>query len=289
MAVKDYYTILGVLPNAEEVVIRAAYRALAQRYHPDRWQGDPTEAHERMSAINEAFHVLGDQQRRERYDRERAGVDGAELGEEREQERAFADALSELEDRWNIACDIYPELAAERARLNKIAKGLAFAFVALLVETKSFPRHAKIAKEMETQFLKRYFGSEPEILEYARSLILSGYREEARFLNRLVNVMGAETDPNRIIDQVDKKYDRPRRREGFVSDARRISRVLDYTGYYSDARDLAVHYGYEVQEIGGGFLKKFQVAVAYPSRATLTFPNAEEFVSWVKDNLVTLD
>ena len=36
---KDYYRILGVLDDAEDIVIKAAYRALAQRYHPDRWQG----------------------------------------------------------------------------------------------------------------------------------------------------------------------------------------------------------------------------------------------------------
>lgn len=34
---KDYYATLGVTPQAEDVVIKAAYRALAQRYHPDRF------------------------------------------------------------------------------------------------------------------------------------------------------------------------------------------------------------------------------------------------------------
>ena len=33
---KDYYKILGVLDNAEDIVIKAAYRALAQKYHPDK-------------------------------------------------------------------------------------------------------------------------------------------------------------------------------------------------------------------------------------------------------------
>ena len=41
---KDYYAILGVTPQAEDVVIKAAYRALAQRYHPDRFVGSPEEA-----------------------------------------------------------------------------------------------------------------------------------------------------------------------------------------------------------------------------------------------------
>ena len=37
---KDYYLILGVLPDAQDVVIKAAYKALVQRYHPDRFQGE---------------------------------------------------------------------------------------------------------------------------------------------------------------------------------------------------------------------------------------------------------
>ena len=55
---KDYYRILGVLDDAEEIVIRAAYKALAQRYHPDKWTGSKDEANKRMSDINEAYGVL---------------------------------------------------------------------------------------------------------------------------------------------------------------------------------------------------------------------------------------
>ncbi len=55
----DLYVVLGILPDAEDVVIKAAYRALAQRYHPDRWVGDAAEAHQRMTRINEAYEVLG--------------------------------------------------------------------------------------------------------------------------------------------------------------------------------------------------------------------------------------
>ena len=57
---KDYYRILGVLDDAEDIVIKAAYRALAQRYHPDRWQGDAGEATRRMAEINAAYAILSD-------------------------------------------------------------------------------------------------------------------------------------------------------------------------------------------------------------------------------------
>ena len=47
----DFYQILGVLPDAEQIVITAAYRALASRYHPDRWAGDKTEETQRLQHL----------------------------------------------------------------------------------------------------------------------------------------------------------------------------------------------------------------------------------------------
>ena len=49
---KDHYKKLGVIQEAEDIVIKAAYRALAQRYHPDKWTGDPATATRYMSEIN---------------------------------------------------------------------------------------------------------------------------------------------------------------------------------------------------------------------------------------------
>jgi uncharacterized protein YlxW (UPF0749 family) len=70
---KDYYVILGVVPTAEDVVIRAAYKALVQRYHPDRCSGDQTEANAKMAEINEAYGLLSDPVKRKQYDADRGG------------------------------------------------------------------------------------------------------------------------------------------------------------------------------------------------------------------------
>jgi curved DNA-binding protein CbpA len=67
----DYYAVLGVNPSAEDIVIRAAYKALAQRYHPDRFPGSKEEAHRRMTALTQAYEVLADPVRRPKYDRRR--------------------------------------------------------------------------------------------------------------------------------------------------------------------------------------------------------------------------
>ena len=65
-----HYQTLGVCPEAEDVVIRAAYRALSQRYHPDKCApGERDAANRRMSDINRAFHVLSETASRAEYDR----------------------------------------------------------------------------------------------------------------------------------------------------------------------------------------------------------------------------
>jgi curved DNA-binding protein CbpA len=63
----DPYKVLQVDPEAEDEVIQAAYRRLAQKYHPDRAAGN--EAVERMVALNAAWELIGEPARREVYDR----------------------------------------------------------------------------------------------------------------------------------------------------------------------------------------------------------------------------
>ncbi len=67
MEFKDYYRILGVNKNATPEEIKKAYRKLAQKYHPDRNQGNK-EYEEKFKEINEAYEVLSDSDKRSKYD-----------------------------------------------------------------------------------------------------------------------------------------------------------------------------------------------------------------------------
>jgi len=64
---KDYYRTLGVSRTASADEIRKAFRSLARQYHPDVAK-DKKRAEEKFKEINEAYEVLGDAEKRKKYD-----------------------------------------------------------------------------------------------------------------------------------------------------------------------------------------------------------------------------
>jgi curved DNA-binding protein len=84
MDYRDYYQVLGVTKSATDKEIKSAFRRLAQQYHPDKNPGNKR-SEDKFKEINEAYEVLGDPQKRAKYDRlgasyaqwERAGHPGA--------------------------------------------------------------------------------------------------------------------------------------------------------------------------------------------------------------------
>ncbi len=74
MAKRDYYEVLGISKNASEDEVKKAFRKLAVKYHPDKEGG----SEEKFKEINEAYEVLKDKQKRQRYDQfGHAGVGGS--------------------------------------------------------------------------------------------------------------------------------------------------------------------------------------------------------------------
>ncbi len=76
MEYKDYYKTLGVERKASQEEIKKAFRALARKYHPDINKAD--DAEKKFKEINEAYEVLGDEEKRKQYDALGAGFQGGQ-------------------------------------------------------------------------------------------------------------------------------------------------------------------------------------------------------------------
>ena len=68
MEKRDYYEVLGVGRTASQDEVKKAYRQLALKYHPDR-NADNPQAEEKFKEACEAYEVLGEPEKRTRYDR----------------------------------------------------------------------------------------------------------------------------------------------------------------------------------------------------------------------------
>ena len=95
---RDYYEVLGVEKNASAEDIKKAYRKKAIQYHPDKNPGDK-EAEEKFKEAAEAYEVLSDPQKRQRYDQfGHAGMGGA---------GGFSGGFSSMEDIFSQFGDLF--------------------------------------------------------------------------------------------------------------------------------------------------------------------------------------
>lgn len=89
---RDPYSVLGVAKGASESDIKKAFRKLAKKYHPDQNKDDPT-AQQRFAEANQAYEIVGDKEKRQKFDR---GEIDAE-GKPRFQSHGF-DGFSDFQD-----------------------------------------------------------------------------------------------------------------------------------------------------------------------------------------------
>jgi len=80
MAEKDYYQTLGVSKTASDAEVKKAYKKLARQYHPDL-NPNNAEAEKKFKEISEAYAVLSDKEKREKYDRFGSGSFGDQFSQ----------------------------------------------------------------------------------------------------------------------------------------------------------------------------------------------------------------
>ncbi len=90
MNYKDYYEILGVPKSAPQKDIKSAYRKLARKWHPDANPTSAKAAEEKFKEISEAYEVLGDSDKRKKYDA--LGSDWSQAAQQAEAQRRYRSA-----------------------------------------------------------------------------------------------------------------------------------------------------------------------------------------------------
>ncbi|CAI5535197.1 unnamed protein product [Closterium sp. Naga37s-1] len=86
--VRDPYKVLGVAKDASQQDIRAAYKKLARRWHPDKNQGAKA-AHERFLSVQAAYEMVGEEEARRRFDRYGADEDGHSGGGQYQRQQRY--------------------------------------------------------------------------------------------------------------------------------------------------------------------------------------------------------
>jgi len=287
----DYYEILGVHPTAEDFIIRAAYRALAHRYHPDKLSPDEAHLADRMAQINEAYDTLSDPGRRKEYDAARQASSAFS-------ESLSSPALDDLFDPppegaalgsadWAKACEYYPDLHAIDSRLAEISWKLAWMFRASILESQAFEERKKLSKSLETSFLQLYFGTDNQVYSFGKNLVLGGLREAAEELARAVRVLGSDVPADRIIDRVMRKFKLTGEIEARPNLQR--ERAIGYCELFRQGSDPEHHALLLIRCLGGvteaTFWKQRPTAVKIWERR-FDFAERAEFVEWVETRLV---
>jgi len=198
---QHYYDVLGVSPTADDFVIKAAYKALAQRYHPDKFANnakDAADAETKMRQLNEAYQILSDTAKRRDYD--------ASLKQNQQQNSQQSSANSKQQADWQIALRFYSDLTTFETRLAKFDTNLVSEFRSNLLATQQYERRQAIADKLEQDYLEGYFGDHPDIVQFARELLLAGKREGAKELNQMLKVVGGSVPADEIIKRLQKQY-----------------------------------------------------------------------------------
>lgn len=197
----NYYNLLGVQPDAEQEVIKAAYKALSKKYHPDTSSLPKSEAEARMKEINEAYEVLSNYVKRTEYDKE---FDSSQYATDDDNiNEAFDDYF---EEKWAFAIEYFPRLSKYFNELSEVSTSLAQSYRITIILYQDYDKALSIKKKMLTDFMNRYFGKDPLNHKLALFLIENKETEAAKELNRAICQFGDKLRPYQLEKKIIEKY-----------------------------------------------------------------------------------
>ena len=202
-ASKDYFAVLGLSPHADPDVVKAAYRALAKKYHPDRQSGSESAGRDKFHELQEAYELLRDEQQRRHY------VGLRERAEQRQREAAARHArpvmLLRLDDRWEHLVREFPATSRDYARFCLISPRLGQQFKLTILGTENPASFGRVAARMERRFYRRHFSYHSDLHTLARKLAHRRRRHALRELSR--EIRGRRLLPKRYRRDLLARYE----------------------------------------------------------------------------------
>jgi curved DNA-binding protein CbpA len=263
---KDYYRILGVLDDAEDIIIKAAYRALAQRYHPDKWSGNQAQATKRMAEINEAYSVLSNAVEKKKYD------EAFFKFKERDKESntfndEFADEnIDEIDEAWITAVSFFPSIRKDFLELQKINFVLANTYKTHLIERQNFKEASQIKSKYENDYLIRYYGNDNRIREFAKFLLLNNERGAAHRVNAIVKHMGSSIGYDQLHQKLVEEFPSISNKEESEKIEKKIINNLKYLAFSSSDVSEIVKSSHEIVlrlALNNNFSAQFAISKMY--------------------------
>ena len=206
---KNFYHILGLSfeSSPEQQLIEAAYKALVKLYHPDLYKGDKKTLKRKITEINEAYTVLSNLSKKVEYDKklEKFKIEKSfDFFDEEFEDKDLFDKKY-IDEEWEIALLVYPELEKIKKKLSNYSYKLSLQFQFYLLETKEFNKFEEISNKFINAFLERKFGTSREIKDLSKILIEKNLKKNAKYLNKLIKVIGSKSE-KRIIKTFFKQF-----------------------------------------------------------------------------------
>lgn len=270
----NHYQTLGLLQSAESAVIKAAYRALANIYHPDK-NSDP-KASAAMQNINIAYAILSDAKKRSDYDSSLIFFDNKVDASDFESKSPYKE--DPLSEKWEIALRFNPVIDRYCKHLEKLSWVLGFSYKIQVLEGQDFKNANKIYQDLRFEYLSKFFGKATDVMNYAEEFILANKIDAAVYLNKIIVVMGANVTLDQLASEMKKQYPES---VSAINEVRLYTRIANVDGYGFSLldSDLAI----KLVEINGGsvdskFLGKFETIIGGNK---ICHRNRDEFCNYV--------
>lgn len=186
----DPFEVLGVSRTASPEVIRAAYRALAKEFHPDRASGN----NGRMAELNAAYEILNSEEKRAYYLKNEA----PHIEPHHKPAAAIQRTIYKSRE-WQVAATAFPAITDLYLQLERIHPTLAERFAQSLLAEKKFEMLDYKSSRIRFDFLRENFGHDWRLQELGKYLLIGQMLDDVDRLKEMLSVLGDSPNNRDVI------------------------------------------------------------------------------------------